>query len=81
MKFTTTYFNFKTNRPDHIISGAIVPKTKEEIIEGIKAYVDSICPAEDRTDENGNDTLKIEEGARLPQSIRSRPIQVTMRYS
>ncbi|AAQ81487.1 gp30.6 hypothetical protein [Aeromonas phage 31] len=79
MKFTTTYFNFKTNRPDHIISGAMVPKTKEEIIEGIKAYVDSICPLEDRTDENGNDTLKIEEGARFPFMMR--PQQISMRYS
>lgn len=78
MKFTTTYFNFRIGKPDRIISGSNTGEhTSEEIIEGIREYVESICPLEHRTDANGNDTLKIVEGARLPAG----PIQISMRYS
>ncbi|QBX32860.1 hypothetical protein Asfd1_234 [Aeromonas phage Asfd_1] len=84
-RFTTTYYNFAKGKPDHIISGSNTGEhTDEQIIEGIRAYVDSICPLEDRTDENGLDTLKIRKGAFFPISAHpgiTIPTAVTMRYS
>lgn len=85
MHFTTTYHNFKTGKSDHIISGSKTGKhTDDEIVAGIRAYVESLCPLEDRTDENGVDTLKIRKGVHFPGAVlpwQSTPSKITMRYS
>lgn len=45
MHFTTTYHNFKTGKSDHIISGSKTGKhTDDEIVAGIREYVESLCP-------------------------------------
>lgn len=83
MQFTTTYFNFRTGRPDHIISGSNTGKhTPEEIVAGIRAYVDGLCPLEDRVNAEGIDTLLIREGVFFPTlAPLTVPTSVTMRYS
>lgn len=83
MKFTTTYFNFRIGKADHIISGSNTGKhTAEEIVEGIRVYVDGLCPLEDRVDANGVDTLRIREGIFFPMGIQiTEPSILTMRYS
>lgn len=81
-RFTTTYFNFRTGKPDHIISGSNTGEhTDEEIVAGIRAYVDGLCPIEDRTDSQGVDTLKIVKGVFFPEGHVFTPAKVSMRYS
>ncbi|UOX40556.1 hypothetical protein UGMREWDR_CDS0253 [Aeromonas phage GomatiRiver_11] len=85
MSFTTTYYNYAKGKSDHIISGSNTGEhTDEQIIEGIRAYVDGLCPLEDRLDENGVDTLKIRKGVFFPIGTNSGfsvPVAMTMRYS
>ncbi|UYD57629.1 hypothetical protein OFDDKENP_00253 [Aeromonas phage B614] len=83
-KFTTTYYNFAKGKPDHIISGSNTGEhTDEEIIAGIRKYVEGLCPLKDRIDENGIDTLKIRKGVFFPAApgVFFTPRSMSMRYS
>lgn len=58
----------------------LMTKSSQEFVHTLK-----VCaPLEDRTDENGVDTLKIRKGIHFPGAVlpwQSTPSKITMRYS